>query len=157
MGISEADVVNGTVKISCGETLLLKLGGTYVLVTAAPPNASKIDEPKIDPEADELIAQIGQWQSQTTPELPDDSPWDLATITTISNGTLKLDLDGISKNLKKQSMTEALSLRSLTVGERLQLVIPGDYVGAEDLAEKTALSEHGTRSTNFTTTHHKNG
>ena len=44
MGNEEAEIVNSTVKLRCGESLLLKLGGAYVLVTPAPAAPSEPTE-----------------------------------------------------------------------------------------------------------------
>ena len=144
MDKEEAEIVNSTVKLRCGESLLLKLGGAYVLVTAAPPAPS---EPTEDHGQDPLVVDLEDWLKKPPVEGPGTDPSSLPMIAAVPAGTLKLDLDPLVETLQGQPLKDATSLRSLRVGNRMQLIVPGDQLSLEDLADTVHVSEHGTAGT----------
>jgi hypothetical protein len=68
-------------------------------------------------------------------------------IAAVTAGTLKLDLDPLVQTLEGQPLKDATALRSLRVGNRMQLIVPGDQLSLEDLADTVHVSEHGTAGT----------
>ena len=146
MGKDEAEIVNSTVKLTCGESLLLKLGGAYVLVTAAPPAPAEPAPPK-DHGQDPLVVDLEDWLKKPPVEGPGTEPSSMPMIAAVTAGTLKLDLDPLIGTLEGQPLKDASSLRSLRVGNRMQLIVPGDQLSLEDLADTVHVSEHGTAGT----------
>ena len=147
MGKDEAEIVNSTVKLTCGESLLLKLGGAYVLVTAAPPAPA---EPAVAPKddgKDPLVVDLEDWVNKPPVEGPGTEPSSMPMIAAVTAGTLKLDLDPLIGTLGGQPLKDASSLRSLRVGNRMELIVPGDRLSLEDLADTVHVSEHGTAGT----------
>jgi hypothetical protein len=147
MDKEEAEIVNGTVKLRCGESLLLKLGGAYVLVTAAPPAPSEPAEPQADHGQDPLLVDLEDWLNKPPVQGPGTEPPSMPMIAAVTAGTLKLDLDPLVGTLEGQPLKDATSLRSLRVGNRMQLIVPGDQLRLEDLADTVHVSEHGTAGT----------
>ena len=147
MDKDEAEIVNSTVKLKCGESLLLKLGGAYVLVTAAPPAPGEPAEAHQDHGKDPLVVDLEDWVNQPPVEGPGTEPSGMPMIAALTAGTLKLDLDPLVGTLQGQPLKDATSLRSLRVGNRMQLIVPGDQLSLEDLADTVHVSEHGTAGT----------
>ena len=147
MGKDEAEIVNSTVKLTCGESLLLKLGGAYVLVTAAPPAPSEPTEVQEDHGEDPLLVDLEDWLNKPPVEGPGTEPSSRPMIAAVTAGTLKLDLDPLIETLEGQPLKDASSLRSLRVGDRMQLIVPGDQLSLEGLADTVHVSEHGTAGT----------
>jgi hypothetical protein len=147
MGNEEAEIVNSTVKLTCGESLLLKLGGTYVLVTAAPPAPAEPAEATEDQGQDPLLVDLEDWLNKPPVSGPGTEPSSMPMIAAVTAGTLKLDLDPLVGTLEGQPLKDATSLRSLRVGNRMQLIVPGDQLSLEDLADTVHVSEHGTAGT----------
>ena len=144
MANEEAEIVNSTVRLTCGQSLLLKLGGAYVLVTAAPGEPAEAHQ---DHGKNPLIVDLEDWVNQPPVEGPGTEPSGMPMIAALTAGTLKLDLDPLVGTLQGQPLKDATSLRSLRVGNRMQLIVPGDRLGLEDLADTVHVSEHGTTGT----------
>ena len=147
MANEEAEIVNSTVKLTCGESLLLKLGGAYVLVTAAPPAPAEPAEAHEGHGQDPLLVDLDDWLNKPPAEGPGTEPSSMPMIAAVTAGTLKLDLDPLIGTLGGQPLKDASSLRSLRVGNRLELIVPGDQLSLEDLADTVHVSEHGTAGT----------
>ena len=147
MGNEEAEIVNSTVRLRCGESLLLKLGGAYVLVTAAPAAPSEPTEAQEGHGQDPLVVDLEDWLKKPPVEGPGTEPSSMPMIAAVTAGTLKLDLDPLIETLEGQPLKDASSLRSLRVGNRMQLIVPGDQLSLEDLADAVHVSEHGTSGT----------
>ena len=129
MGNEEAEIVNSTVRLTCGQSLLLKLGGAYVLVTAAPPAPGEPAEAHQDHGKDPLVVDLEDWVNQPPVEGPGTEPSGMPMIASLTAGTLKLDLDPLVGTLQGQPLKDATSLRSLRVGNRMQLIVPARVPG----------------------------